>query len=213
MNIKIYTLFLMTQILANSAICQSLNTIPFFNQTQINTAFGIGKFNTLYFNGYEYSVINKERTFTLESTNGFKFKKHHLGISIGIDKWNEALLFPVCVSYQLNLIERKLHPLILASTGYSFGKKNKTEYDNSEDGSLNFKVSFGAEVNIHKKFSFLMGINYKFQNMRSYYKRIVNPYEPQTKTMYNVHYHFLGILIGIKFVNNRQSHLSWNSCI
>ncbi|MDP4265954.1 MAG: hypothetical protein Q8880_00795 [Bacteroidota bacterium] len=107
----------------NQAISQSKDNIKYFNQNTFCTSFGVGNYTTLFFNGYEYIVKNNAVSINLSTINGIQIHNNQFGIGIGIDKWQEALLYPVFINYKLNFSNKYLSPFSLLNIGYSFGKK------------------------------------------------------------------------------------------
>ncbi len=170
--------------------------IKYFNQNVFCISSGLGNYTSLYFNGNEYVVKNNVISLSLSTINGIQIQNHQLGIGVGIDKWQEAFLFPVFLNYKLNFTQKSLSPYGVLDVGYSFGHKNKTQYDDVEQGSFFFKCGFGIQFKLTNKISLTSDLTYKLQNMRSSYKRIINPFEPSEEHRYNIYYNFIGLSIG-----------------
>jgi hypothetical protein len=192
-------IFLALSFFTNQALSQPKDSIRYFNQNIFCTSFGIGNYTTLFFNGYEYVVKNNELSLSISTINGLQIQNHQFGIGVSVDKWKEAILFPVFLNYKLNFSRKSLSPYGLINIGYSFGQKYKTQYDDIEKGSFLLKCGAGLQIKLTNKISITADLNYKLQNMLSSYKRIINPNEPSADIKYNIYYNFIGISIGIKF--------------
>ncbi len=184
---------------ANYSFSQSKDSIKYYNQTVFCISSGIGNYTTFYFNGYEYTVNNNVISLGLSTINGIQIQNHQLGIGIGVDKWQEAFLFPVFLNYKLYFLSKATSLYGVINMGYSFGHKNKTQYDDVEQGSFFFKCGFGVQFKLTNKISFTTDLTYKLQNMRSSYKRIINPFNPPPVIKYNIYYNFIGLSIGANF--------------
>lgn len=192
----IFTILLYLKVF--NVFCQDTIAINYFNESNVCIAMGVGNYTSLYFNGYEYVVKNKELTFNIETGNGIQIKKHQIGLLLGVDKWKGSLLFPLGVLYKIGFTKKKHIPYFELSSGYAFGNKNKSEYDGVEKGSYYFKGGSGFQFKLSKDFAIKIGLYYKMQNMRSSYSRIINPNESKIAIGYNIPYHFIGLSIGMK---------------
>lgn len=85
---------------------QDTIAIHYFNESKVSIAMGVGNYTSLYFNGYEYVVKNKELTFNIETVNGIQIKKHQIGLLLGVDKWKGSLLFPLGILYKIGFTKK-----------------------------------------------------------------------------------------------------------
>jgi hypothetical protein len=118
--------FLILSFFSTQVFSQSKARIKYFNHTVFCTSFGLGNYTTLFFNGKEYTVKNREISFCISTINGIQILNHQLGIDVGIDKWKESILFPVFLNYKLNFLREPLSTYGLINIGYSFGQKKDT---------------------------------------------------------------------------------------
>ena len=170
-----------------------------YYEISINGFSGFGNYISFYNNGYEKNIKNDELGFNLSFAKGFTKSDIFWGIEGGIEKWRDALLFPVGLSFIFNVEDtiQKIAPFIKLSGGFAFGSKEKTEYDSVEKGSLFLSGGLGITKRINEKVSYSINAFYKLQTMSSSFQRIISPYAPGPIFNYLISYDFVGIRFGI----------------
>lgn len=180
------------------AISQQKDSINYYNQTSLSIYFGIGNYTT-FPNGTNLIHKNTEHTLCFSTVNGIQFRNHFFGLEASIERWKGLLLFPMSFNYRINLIKKRLSPYVLINLGYSIGQINNAPYYKDKRSGFLLKSGFGLQIKLTNKIAITTDLTYKLQSMRSSYKRIINPYEPELDVKYNIYYNFIGVSVGIKF--------------
>lgn len=179
----------------------------YYNQTEAGILFG--KYTQ------QYSDEREGRTgFSFSSFNGIRFQPRHVvGISIGLDRYQETDLIPIAVGWRYFFLDRNGPKLFLgADLGVASSvleKKENTAWSKTwYTGGLLVYPSVGVSFPIEKsKTAFVVSLGYKYQQL-SHFTGLLEPsgtnhpglppgVHQLTETSYT--YHSLSIKVGLMF--------------
>lgn len=178
---------------------QQDKSLRYYNKTEAGFAFGIGSFNTDIYEGVQEKIRNDEMVISLQTINGLVYQgRVGLGVGIGVEKWQHALLFPVFGQVYYDFRPRENTLFAAGSLGSSFGTRDSTNFYHQGKGGFMFHLGFGYKMKVFKRLQFQYELFYKYQAILSSY---TNHYTDSTyrEIDYKVPLHFLGFRIGISF--------------
>jgi hypothetical protein len=207
-KILILTIGALVFLITSSSFAQQESagkTLRYFNKTEAGVSFGIGSFQTDIVNGIRKSVRNDEIVIAFQTINGIKYKnKLGLGVSLGIEKWQNGLFWPVSgyLSYDLKPEGNTFFGNIYLGSG--IGTRYATSFYEQGKGGFTFSIGLGYKMNVARKLHFMYEIFYKYQSVGStYIMETINKYDSviyrSSPIEYKIPLHFAGFKIGICF--------------
>jgi hypothetical protein len=167
-------------------------TSRWINWTEYNYCPGVDLFKL------ETKTISNIGNFSVgfNSVHGLKLNENiALGLGVGFDKNNFAMLIPVSIDGRIALYQGKISPIISAKLGYSISIIEN-------DGGLILNPKIGFRISLNQNLSYILNIGYKWQNIEyfDYRPTYYYPYyNINDYSSYNVKLKFVTISTGFEF--------------
>lgn len=108
--------------------------------------------------GYGYTPV----TFAYNMVNGYRIKKHHLGVGLGIESHLGNWYAPVYADYSYHILKGRTSPMLGINGGFMAPMRNGFHLprDYSKGSFIGGRIGFVAYSNPH--FAFLLNITYRY---------------------------------------------------
>lgn len=187
----------------------SLKKKAFVNQTEFALLFARSRENIYYYYydfypGYSVLPINENYTMrnvaalSLQTFNGiYLSKKLAVGLTTGIDSYNDFLIIPIMAGTRYQLAEKSTDgSKFIAGLDAGFGTPilaSKNEYT-TYNGGLTLNPSIGFKFPTKSGSSWLVNFGYKYQ-----YAEVSTDYSPENTSKETRNYKRLQVRLGFEF--------------
>jgi hypothetical protein len=176
--------------------------LKYFNKTEAGISFGVGSFKTDIYNGVQKKIKNDELVITLQTVNGIKiYNKLALGVSIGVEKWQNGLFWPLYGYLRYDLKPEGNSFFGGIYLGYGLGTRYSTTYYHEGKGAFAMSIGLGYKMKVGSKLKFFYEIFYKYQALESDYNVYTQLSDTSAVKVSSVDYklplNFAGFKIGI----------------
>lgn len=156
------------------------------------------------------TVANRNPSTQVNQLLGYQFGDNfYMGLGVGMDFWRHTAFVPVYWNLSVNVLRRKVSPMLYLNAGYGFKWYISSQPEimtrvihGTKTGPM-VEAGLGVRVRFNERLSLNIAGAYKFQHSAIRYS-VVEAGAPDYSQYYgnrikNVFYHFAGIRIGIMY--------------
>lgn len=200
-------------LLVNGSYAQSAykeQVKKFVYMTSFGAANGFGQFGLMDGDHVGQIVKNNNINIQIHQLLGYQFcNNFYMGIGAGADFWNHTAFVPIYLNLSVNMLNRKISPLLFVNAGYGFKwyissqPENGTRVIHGTDTGLMGEVGLGLRIKFNDKLSLNISGICKVQQSGIRYSVEIPGEKDFSQYATNSHqkalYHFAGARIGIMY--------------